>query len=93
MFDRVLKQMRDMIRARRYIVTLHAQEEMADDGVSIYDIERAILTGKIIERLKDRQTNEWKYLIQGRPRTGDDLVVVVKIGPTRKLIIIAVYLA
>ena len=93
MFDRVLKQMRDMIRARRYIATLHAEEEMADDDVSAYDIERVVLTGKIIERQRDRQSNEWKYLVQGRPHTGDDLVVVVKIGPTRKLIIITVYLA
>lgn len=38
MFDRVLKQMRDMVRARRYIVTLHAEEEMADDDVSVYEL-------------------------------------------------------
>lgn len=93
MFDRVLKQMRDKIRTRRYVVTLHAEEEMADDDVSIYDVEHAILTGKIIERQKDRQMGEWKYLIQGHPLSGDDLVVVGKIGPTGKLIIITVYLA
>lgn len=93
MFDRVLKQMRDRIRTRRYIVTLHAEEEMADDEASIYDIEHVILTGKIIERQKDRQRGEWKYLVQGRPLAGDDLIVVAKIGPTGKLIIITVYLA
>ncbi len=93
MFDRALKQMRDMIRARRYIMTLHAEEEMTDDDVSVYDVEHVVLTGKIIERQKDRQTGEWKYLVQGCPHTGDDLVVVVKIGPTRRLIIVTVYLA
>jgi hypothetical protein len=92
-FDRALKQMRDMVRARRYIVTQHAEEEMADDDMSIYDVEHAVLTGKIIARQKDRQTGEWKYLVQGRPHAGDDLVVVVKIGPTRKLVIVTVYLA
>lgn len=93
MFDRVLKQMRDKIRTRRYVVTLHAEDEMADDDVSIYDVEHAILTGKIIARQKDRQMGEWKYLIQGHPLAGDDLVVVGKIGATGKLIIITVYLA
>ena len=93
MFDRALKQMRDMIRTRRYIITLHAEEEMTDDDVSVYDVEHVVLTGKIIERQKDRQTGEWKYLVQGRPHTGDDLVVVVKIGPTGRLIIVTVYLA
>ena len=93
MFERVLKQMRDSIRTRRYIVTLHAEEEMAYDEVSIYDIEHVILTGKIIERQKDRQSAEWKYLIRGRPLAGDGLFVAAKVGPTGKLIIITVYLA
>lgn len=35
-------------------MTLHAEEEMSDDGLTIYDIEHCILTGKIIERQKNR---------------------------------------
>gem|GEM_PF-1184116 len=27
MFDRILKRMRDRIRSRRYVMTLHAEEE------------------------------------------------------------------
>lgn len=92
MFDRALKQLREGVRARRYIVTLHAEEEMTDDDVSIYDVERVILTGKIIGRHKDRQTGEWKYLVQGHLHGGDDLVVVAKIGPTAKMVVITVYL-
>ena len=93
MFDRVLKQMRDRIRTRCFVVTLHAEEEMADDDISVYDVEHAVLEGKIIERQKDVQRGEWKYLIRGRPFVGDDIVVVVKLGPTGKLIIITVYRA
>ena len=37
-------------------MTLHAEEEMDDDGLSIFDVERALLTGEIIERQKDYQT-------------------------------------
>lgn len=37
--------MQEKIRARQYVMTLHAEEEMNDDGLSIFDIERGILTG------------------------------------------------
>ncbi len=45
-------------------MTLHAEEEMDNDGLSIFDVERAILTGRIMERQKDVMTTEWKYLIR-----------------------------
>lgn len=65
MFDRVLKEMKDKIRERKYVMSLHAEEEMNEDCFSIYDIEHSILTGKITERQKDRVTAEWKYRITG----------------------------
>ena len=65
MFERILNRMRDKVRTRQYIMTLHTEEEMDDDGLSIYDIEHVILSGRIIERQKDSNTFEWKYLIQG----------------------------
>ena len=61
MFDRILKEMRKKIRNWQYVITLHADEEMNDDGLSIFDVERGILTGKIIERQKDSVTEDWKY--------------------------------
>jgi uncharacterized protein YjiS (DUF1127 family) len=42
--------MREWIRQRRYVMTLHTDEEMNDDGLTIYDVERGILTGEILER-------------------------------------------
>ena len=33
MFERILKRMREKIRTRQYVMTLHAEEEMNDDGV------------------------------------------------------------
>ena len=92
MFERILKQMREKIRTRQYVMTLHAEEEMDNDGLSIYDVERGILTGKIIERLKDRVTDEWKYLVDGKTIAGDRVVVVTKLSMTGKLVIITVYL-
>ncbi len=91
MFQRVLKQMRDKVRNRQYVMTLHAEEEMSDDELTIFDVERGILTGEIVERQKDAQTGEWKYLVQGHTVTGDDIVVVGKISLTGKLVVITVY--
>jgi hypothetical protein len=91
MFDRILKEMRDKIRERRYVMTIHGDEEMNDDCLSIYDVERGILTGKIVERQKDKVTAEWKYRIVGQTVDGGDVEVIAKLSPTGKLVIITVY--
>ncbi len=91
MHNRILRQMREKIRLKQYIMTFHAEEEMSDDGFSIFDVEHAILTGEIAERQVDHQSNELKYVIDGLSIFGDALTVVAKIGPTDKLIIITVY--
>ena len=41
-------------------MTYHARKEMNDDGLTIYDVERGILTGAIVERQRDRTTGESK---------------------------------
>jgi hypothetical protein len=91
MFERMLNQMRENVRALRYVMTLHAEEEMDSDALSIFDVEQAILTGRIIERQKDTETSEWKYLIKGKSVEGRNVVAVSKLSSTGKLIIITVY--
>jgi hypothetical protein len=90
-YDRILKQMREKIRGRQYVMTIHAEEEMADDDLSIFDVERAILNGRVIERQKDQDTAEWKYLVEGETIAGGLVVIVAKISITGKLVIITVY--
>lgn len=92
MYDRILRQMRERIRTRQYVMTIHAEEEMDDDNLSIFDVERGILTGKIVERQRDRVTAEWKYLIEGETVLGNPVIVVAKLSVTGKLVIITVYL-
>jgi len=90
---RILQLMQEKIRTRQYVMTLHADEEMNDDGLTIFDVERGILTGQIIERQRDHHTGEWKYLVQGQTVAENLVVVVSKLSPTEKLVIITVYLA
>ena len=63
MFDRILKRMQQRVRVREYVATLHAEEEMDEAGLTVLDMEHALLTGEILERQKDRNTGEWKYLV------------------------------
>ena len=91
MYVRILRQMREKIRARQYVMTIHAEEEMVDDNLSIFDVEHVILTGCITERQKDQDTAEWKYLIEGETIAGYLAVAVAKISITNKLVIITVY--
>ena len=91
MFQRVLKKFREKIRDSQFVVTLHAIEELEDEGLSVLDLEHAILMGEIATRQKDADTREWKYLIKGRSLSDDELVVVGKLSPIDKLVIIIIY--
>ena len=72
----------------------HALEEMYNDGLTIFDIENAILRGAIIARQKDRETGEWKYLVEGKTVGEEALIVVVgKVGASGALAILTTYLA
>ncbi|NOX63054.1 MAG: DUF4258 domain-containing protein [Chloroflexi bacterium] len=83
--------MRHLVRTRQYVMTLHAEEEMNDDDLTIFDVEHCILNGEIVERQRDRKTGERKYLIQGRTLSNEGVIVVVKLSITGKLVIITVY--
>ncbi len=65
MFTRGLKHFKEALRLRNYIVTVHAIEEMDDDGFTIFDVEHCILHGEISERQKEHKTAEWKFLVHG----------------------------
>lgn len=91
MLPQILKRLRECIRERRYVATLHAEEEMNNDELSIFDVERVILTGEIVERQKDKETGEWKYLVRGLTLEEMDAVVATKLGPTGKMVILTVF--
>jgi hypothetical protein len=91
MYDAELRRMRELIRTRRYVMTLHAEDEMDADGLTIFDLESVILTGQIIERQRDRQPGGWKYLVNGQALSSAVVTVVAKFGATDKLVMITVF--
>ena len=91
MQHRSIARIRELIRSLKYVVSLHASEVLEDDNLSILDFENIVLTGQIIERQRDRKTQEVKCVIAGVTLDGVTAEVVTKIGPTGRLIIITVY--
>ena len=57
MFERILKRMREKVRKRQYVMTLHAEEEMKGDGLTIYDVERGVLIRAGIPH--QRENSRW----------------------------------
>jgi rRNA processing protein Krr1/Pno1 len=86
-----ITRIRDLVRALNYVVSIHAADELQDDNLSILDLENIVLTGRIIERQRDRHTRETKVVIGGLTREGTAAEAVVKIGPTGTLFFITVY--
>jgi hypothetical protein len=86
-----INRIRSLLRALRYVVSLHAAEEMDDDGFTILDLENIILTGTIVERQKDQKTDEAKIVIRGLSLDGREAETVVKVGLSGLLYIITVY--
>lgn len=88
-----ISRIRDCIRSLNYVVSLHAAEELADDNLTIFDLETIILAGEIIERQRERPTREVKFVVRGASLAAIEAEVVVKFSSNGTLFIITVYLA
>lgn len=72
-------------------MTVHAMEEMAEDDLDVFDIEQAVLNGKVVRRNKQDPRGP-KYTIQGQAVDGERLVGVVgRFHTTDCFLIITVY--
>ena len=93
MVQATINRLRDLIRSLNYAVSIHAAEELDDDDLTILDLENIILTGAIVERQRDRQTREVKYIVRGDTLSGVSAEAVAKLAPDGNLFVITVYRA
>ena len=91
MFEHLLRRFRDHVRRGDYLMTVHADEEMDADGLSGFDVEAAILNGRILERQRDRTTREAKYVVRGKGLDHRPVGVVAKLSPTGWMVVLTVY--
>lgn len=91
MSRRIIDKIRNAVRTGSYDMTYHAVEEIAEDKLGIFDVENAVLSGKIIKREKD-DPRGIKYVIKG---AGSDqstpIGVVGRFKETGIFLIITVY--
>ncbi len=91
MRSRVLERIREKIRLNQYDMTYHAVEEMAENGLNIFDVEYAVLNGMIKRRQKDDPL-ETKYTIYGTATDRQTKVAIVgRFKETSRFLIITVY--
>jgi len=86
-----ITRIRDLIRSLNYVVSLHAAEELEDENLTILDLENILLTGRIVERQRDRKTREVKVLVRGHALDGREAEAVIKIAAAGTLYVITVY--
>ncbi len=90
MFEREDGLIRRMVRAKQYVLTYHAFDEMIADDLHDLDIESIVINGFITRREIDQQTQEPKFIFYGPTTQGFDAEVVTKIKGS--VVIITVYL-
>jgi hypothetical protein len=91
MYESIRDKMRELVRNLAYVMTIHGEEEMESDYLSILDVENAILSGEIVEHQRDESTHESKYIVSGKTLDDSPIAVVAKLGLKGKLVIITVY--
>ena len=91
MYPRILAKIRALVKQGDYVLSVHAENELADDNLNEQDLEAAILNGVVVRRERD-PIGRAKYVIQGRTLGRKGLTAVVQLFETRQLaVIITVY--
>jgi hypothetical protein len=82
-----IRQIQELVRNGLYYLTEHAVEEAADDGLDVYDVEYAVLSGVV----RKTWPQEDKQEVIGHALDGRTIGIVCRITPTSKVRIITVY--
>jgi hypothetical protein len=91
MYELILQQMQDAVRAGRIQFSRHALHELAMDDLAPQDAGNCILTGEIIEDQYDALYGETKYVIYGDTLASDEMAVVARWDEAQSIVVITVY--
>jgi hypothetical protein len=89
--SRVLTRIQDVILDGEYDLTRHAVDEMAEDGLSILDIENAILSGEIAKTETDDPRGPRYTIVGVAEDRKTEVGVVGRFTETGIYLIITVY--
>ncbi|RUS95924.1 hypothetical protein DSM106972_089370 [Dulcicalothrix desertica PCC 7102] len=86
-----IDRIREKIRLHQYDMSAHAMEEMAEDFLTILDVEEAVLNGQVIRIEKDDPRGT-KYIVVGTALDQQTPVGVVgRFASNGRYLIITVY--
>lgn len=86
-----IHRIREKIRLRQYDMSAHAMEEMAEDRLTILDVEEAILSGQVIRVEKDDPRGA-RYVVVGTAIDQQTPVGIVgRFASNGRYLIITVY--
>jgi hypothetical protein len=91
MASRELERIRRAVLEHRYTLTEHAYDEMDADYLDVLDVESAILTGQVEQRLT-KDPRGTRFVITGRATDETTVVsVVVRFVEHNGLLVLTVY--
>lgn len=91
MYNNILEKMIECIWQGNFVITMHAEIALKQDLLKAEDVVNCILSGEIVERQKDRQSGEYKYVIAGESVHNIALEVVAKLHALGDTYVITVY--
>jgi Domain of unknown function (DUF4258) len=87
MYPRILQQIQAVVRQGNYVLSIHVENELENDGFTDQDLEGAIMNGEIVRRERDA-IGRPKYIVEGTALDGRGLTAVIQPFQTRQLVVI-----
>ena len=86
-----INRIREKIRLRQYDMSAHAMEEMAEDLLTILDVEEAVLSGQVVRLEKDDPRGTKYVVVETSLDQQTPVGVVGRFASTGRYLIITVY--
>jgi hypothetical protein len=87
---RVIDKLRDLVREERYQISIHANQEMANDLLVAIDVENTVLTGTITKKFT-KDPRGVRYDVTGQACDGRSVTVICRIVAGNWLRIVTVF--
>ena len=87
---RIIEKLRELVREERYQISVHANEEMANDLLMAIDVENTILTGAITKKFT-KDPRGVRYEVTSQACDDRSVTVICRIVPGNWLRIVTVF--
>ena len=87
----IIERIRSRMRGGRYVLTSHAIEEMAEDGLTEVDLEATVMSGRVVRTQSDR-VGRRRYTLEGWTSSRRRVRAVCRYSDSgERIVVITVY--